>query len=111
MGWKDWNAYQKGILICFLIIVIAFLPFVEYKLRLNTCEPIPNLGGPNEPYCTTMFFSLLLIPGFFIDTLILLRGGGDVTLMHWVLIGFFSFIIYSLICALGIWVYGKIRSK
>lgn len=104
--------YKKGVWICFLIIIIAFLPFLEYGLRSNTCEPIPNLGGPNDPYCVTMIFSLLLIPGFIISTIVKSFFGGvgtDFTTIYWVLTGFFSLVFYLLIYALIAWIYNKIK--
>jgi hypothetical protein len=99
-------SYKKGILICFILIAVAFLPFLEYNLRLNACEPIPNAGGPNHPYCVTMIFSLFLTPGFIVA---MIFGGEDLTSMHWVLIGFFSFIFYLLIYFLIAWIYSKIK--
>lgn len=106
--------YKKGVLICFIIIVIAFLPFLEYSLRSNTCEPIPNLGGPNHPYCITMIFSLFLIPGFIISMIGKLFFGGvgaDFTSIYWAFTGFFSLIFYLLIYILIAWIYNKIKKR
>ena len=38
-------------------------------------------------------------------------GVGDVTAAHWFLVGISTFIIYSLITSIGIWIYKKIKSK
>lgn len=104
MGWKDWSYVKKSIIVSLIIVVLAFTPFLETSTRNNKCEPIPNLGGPNYPYCLTMIFSLFLLPGFIIATVLL---GIDLTARHWIFIGFLSFIIYFLIGYL----YTKLKNK
>ena len=118
MAWKDWSYIKKSLLISFIIVVLSFLPFLEYALRGNAlqCEPIPNLGGANAPYCVTMIFSLLLISGFIIrmGLIFLLTGAsisGEMFPSSWILVGIISFIFYFLICTFIGWMIGKVKSK
>lgn len=108
MGWKDWSYVKKSILISLVIVILSFLPFLESAVKDNKCDAIPNLGGANQPGCLTMIFSLLLTPGFISGGIWM---GGDCKLLCWILIGFFSFIFYSIIFSLIGFLYGKIKNR
>jgi len=96
--------YKKRIIICSLIVGIAFLPFLETAFRSHACEPILNIGGPNKPYCVTMVFMVFLIPGFIISSMC---GIFMESILFVITSGFFSFIFYLLMYALFSWIYKK----
>lgn len=106
----------KGVLISFLITALSYLPILEGSLRSFTdrCGPVPNFGGANEPYCVTMIFSLLQIPGFVIAMVVrsfFAKSGADLTFDFWVMSGIFNFVFYVAICvSIGL-IYRKVKSN
>lgn len=95
MAWKDWSYTKRGIVIGLILFALSVLPYLEQLI--HRCEPIPNFGGPNYPYCITIVFALPL-------TLFMLGTKAWVYLVP-------LFLFYLLLGAFIGWIIGKVKSK
>ena len=117
MIWKDWNVYQKAILICFVVTLLGFSTFIEAKLRSGNCEPILDPGGSNGPYCTSMVLAIVILPGAIVTAIVispivhLFDIRVESTFLLITLVSIFSFVLNSLIVSCCIWLYKRRQTK